>query len=273
MMEIENEKRLWDGDFKGVRMHQRQRMIQNNYIPSSRSLSGGSGSSGSDDDSNGSNRSVTLRDLYSLRQVLSDTSNGTVFSGRRRRDGRPVAIKRIMRTKVKRWGIVRDRQVPMEVALLRKVNEKRHSGIVEVLEWFECADCFLVVMARPTPVMDLFDYVSKRKRLNESEAKKILEQIIDSLEHCAQRNVFHRDVKLENILVVPTTLQTTLIDFGCGSFYKDTCFTDFAGTPQYYPPEWFLTRKYNGYRQTIWSCGVLLYSLITGNFILARIVI
>ena len=93
--------------------------IKNNYIPSSRSLSGGSGSSGSDDDSNGSNRSVTLRDLYSLRQVLSDTSNGTVFSGRRRRDGRPVAIKRIMRNKVKRWGIVRDRQVPMEVALLR----------------------------------------------------------------------------------------------------------------------------------------------------------
>ena len=59
----------------------------------------------------------------------------------------------------------------MEVALLRKVNEKRHSGIVEVLEWFECADCFLVVMARPTPVMDLFDYVSKRKRLNELEAR------------------------------------------------------------------------------------------------------
>ena len=43
--------------------------------------------------------------------MLSDTSNGTVFSGRRRRDGRPVAIKRIMRNKVKRWGIVRDRQV------------------------------------------------------------------------------------------------------------------------------------------------------------------
>ena len=93
-------------------------------------------------------------------------------------------------------------------------------------------------------------------------------QIIDSLEHCSTRNVFHRDVKLENILVVPTTLQITLIDFGCGSFYKDTSFTDFAGTPQYYPPEWFLNRKYNGYRQTIWSCGVLLYSLITGTFIL-----
>ena len=83
-------------------------LFQNNYIQPSRSISG-SGSS-SDDDSC-PNRSVTLRDLYSLRQVLSDTSNGTVFSGRRRRDGRPVAIKRIMRNKVKRWGIVRDRQV------------------------------------------------------------------------------------------------------------------------------------------------------------------
>ena len=96
-------------------------------------------------------------------------------------------------------------------------------------------------------------------------------QIIDSLEHCSTRNVFHRDVKLENILVVPTTLQITLIDFGCGSFYKDTSFTDFAGTPQYYPPEWFLNRKYNGYRQTIWSCGVLLYSLITGTFFPSKV--
>jgi len=118
-MEIENEKRLWDGEnsFKGSRMHQRQRIPQNNYIQPSRSISG-SGSS-SDDDSC-PNRSVTLRDLYSLRQVLSDTSNGTVFSGRRRRDGRPVAIKRIMRNKVKRWGIVRDRQV-----VCRLLQQKR----------------------------------------------------------------------------------------------------------------------------------------------------
>ena len=94
---------LWEKFYNQLKI-----LFQNNYIQPSRSISG-SGSS-SDDDSC-PNRSVTLRDLYSLRQVLSDTSNGTVFSGRRRRDGRPVAIKRIMRNKVKRWGIVRDRQV------------------------------------------------------------------------------------------------------------------------------------------------------------------
>lgn len=264
---IETEKRLWVEGNSGftkescTRSNHRQRKPQNmSHMSPSRSISGSSSSEEEND-----RRAVTLRDLYSLRQVLSDTSNGTVFSGRRRRDGRPVAIKRIMRARVKRWGMVRGRQVPMEVALLRRVNEKRHSGIVEVLEWFECADCFLVVMARPTPVMDLFDYVSKRKRLNESESKKILLQIIDSLEHCQNRSVFHRDVKLENILVVPTTLQTTLIDFGCGAFSKEEDFTDFAGTPQYYPPEWFLERRYQGLQQTVWSLGVLLYSLVTGR--------
>ena len=77
-------------------------------------------------------------------------------------------------------------------------------------------------------------------------------QIIESLEHCQSRSVFHRDVKLENILIVPTTLQTTLIDFGCGAFSKEEDFTDFAGTPQYYPPEWFLERRYNGLEQTVW---------------------
>jgi len=269
MMEIvETEKRLWGENNSGfpkdtyARSNHRQRKPQalTPHMSPSRSISGSSSS-----EEEVERRAVTLRDLYSLRQVLSDTSNGTVFSGRRRRDGRPVAIKRIMRSRVKRWGMVRGRQVPMEVALLRRVNEKRHSGIVEVLEWFECADCFLVVMVRPTPVMDLFDYVSKRKRLNENESKKILLQIIDSLEHCESRAVFHRDVKLENILIVPTTLQTTLIDFGCGAFAKEENFTDFAGTPQYYPPEWFLERQYNGHEQTIWSLGVLLYSLVTGR--------
>lgn len=265
---VETEKRLWGEGNTGFsketpfpRSNHRQRKPQNvGHMSPSRSISG---TSSSEDEAD--RRAVTLRDLYSLRQVLSDTSNGTVFSGRRRRDGRPVAIKRIMRARVKRWGMVRGRQVPMEVALLRRVNEKRHSGIVEVLEWFECADCFLVVMARPTPVMDLFDYVSKRKRLNETESRKIVLQIIESLEHCQNRSVFHRDVKLENILVVPTTLQTTLIDFGCGAFAKDEDFTDFAGTPQYYPPEWFLERRYQGLQQTVWSLGVLLYSLVTGR--------
>ena len=102
---------------------------------------------------------VTLRDLYSLRAVLSDSDNGTVFSGRRRIDNAAVAIKRIMKSKVKRWHVIKDKSVPMEIALLRKVNETRHPGVVTLLEWFECSDCFLLVMARPTECSKMANFL------------------------------------------------------------------------------------------------------------------
>lgn len=208
---------------------------------------------------------VTLRDLYSLRAVLSDSDNGTVFSGRRRIDNAAVAIKRIMKSKVKRWHAIKDKSVPMEIALLRKVNETRHPGVVTLLEWFECSDCFLLVMARPTPVLDLFDFVSERKRLDETTSKMIFTQVLEAMYHCHQRAVLHRDIKLENILVKTDTLISTIIDFGCGTHLNLDLYKDFAGTPQYYPPEYYICKQYHGLPAAVWSCGVMLYAMLCGR--------
>jgi len=79
---------------------------------------------------------MCLRDLYSLRAILSDTDNGTVFSARRRHDNKPVAIKRLMKNKIRRWQQMKNKKVPMEIALLKKVNEKKHICIVELFEWY-----------------------------------------------------------------------------------------------------------------------------------------
>lgn len=208
---------------------------------------------------------VTLRDLYSLRAVLSDSDNGTVFSGRRRIDNAAVAIKRIMKSKVKRWHTIKDKSVPMEIALLRKVNESRHPGVVTLLEWFECSDCFLLVMARPTPVLDLFDFVSEKKRLDENTCKMIFIQVVEAMLHCHTKNVLHRDIKLENILVKTDTLISTLIDFGCGTHLHSNLYKDFAGTPQYYPPEYYICKQYHGLPAAVWSVGVMLYAMLCGR--------
>lgn len=208
---------------------------------------------------------VTLRDLYSLRAVLSDSDNGTVFSGRRRIDNAAVAIKRIMKSKVKRWHMIKEKSVPMEIALLRKVNETRHAGVVTLLEWFECSDCFLLVMARPTPVLDLFDYVSEKKRLDETTSKQIFVQVVQAMIHCHQRSVLHRDIKLENILVKTDTLISTIIDFGCGTHLHSNLYKDFAGTPQYYPPEYYICKQYHGLPAAVWSVGVMLYAMLCGR--------
>lgn len=208
---------------------------------------------------------VTLRDLYSLRAVLSDSDNGTVFSGRRRIDNAAVAIKRIMKGKVKRWHMIKEKSVPMEIALLRKVNETRHAGVVTLLEWFECSDCFLLVMARPTPVLDLFDYVSEKKRLDENTSKMIFVQVVEAMVHCHNRSVLHRDIKLENILVKTDTLISTIIDFGCGTHLHSNLYKDFAGTPQYYPPEYYICKQYHGLPAAVWSVGVMLYAMLCGR--------
>lgn len=208
---------------------------------------------------------VTLRDLYSLRAVLSDSDNGTVFSGRRRIDNAAVAIKRIMKSKVKRWHMIKEKSVPMEIALLRKVNETRHAGVVTLLEWFECSDCFLLVMARPTPVLDLFDYVSEKKRLDENTCKMIFVQVVEAMVHCHQRSVLHRDIKLENVLVKTDTLISTIIDFGCGTHLHSNLYKDFAGTPQYYPPEYYICKQYHGLPAAVWSVGVMLYAMLCGR--------
>lgn len=43
-------------------------------------------------------------------------------------------------------------------------------------------------------------------------------------------------------------------------------FAEFAGTPEYYPPEWFAKKQYDGDSMTVWSVGILLYSIALLQF-------
>ena len=48
-------------------------------------------------------------------------------------------------------------------------------------------------------------------------------------------------------------------------FFKEQDYTEFAGTPEFYPPEWFRERRYNGKRASVWSLGVLLFTMTQGE--------
>ena len=67
-------------------------------------------------DKNGNKR--TFLDLYEVYNVIGVGGGGMVYSGRRIADKLPVAIKRVMREKVKRWETVQGYQVPQEIALM-----------------------------------------------------------------------------------------------------------------------------------------------------------
>ena len=71
--------------------------------------------------------------------------------------------------------------VPMEVVLLRKVNDVE--GAIHLIEWFEYGDCFLIVMERPAKAQDLFDYITDRRRLRENEARNLFRQVSMKIFH------------------------------------------------------------------------------------------
>lgn len=122
-----------------------------------------------------------------------------------------------------------------------------------------------MVMERPDSCIDLFDYINSKGPLAEDQARIIFKQVIKSVQACHAKGVCHRDVKDENILLNSKTMQVKLIDFGCGTRLRDANYTEFAGTPEFYPPEWYTVRSYDGRKAAVWSLGILLYTMIEGH--------
>mmetsp|Transcript_29776 Transcript_29776/g.39612 ORF Transcript_29776/g.39612 Transcript_29776/m.39612 type:complete len:114 (-) Transcript_29776:156-497(-) len=82
------------------------------------------------------------------------------------------------------------------------------------------------------------------------------------------RNIVHRDLKLDNILVEEDTRMVKLIDFGFGVIVDGAQghLKIFCGTPSYMAPE--IVRRsesYEGKPVDIWALGVLLYVMLTGG--------
>lgn len=191
---------------------------------------------------------------------------GRVFSGKRLVDDLPVAIKYIEKIKVTNY----ERGVPFEITILLKVGAI--PGVIKLLDWFELPDKFLIVLERPIPSKDLFDYISEKVVLDETTAKLFLRQIVGVVTKCHEAGIVHRDLKDENILVEferygyelkPRGLK--LIDFGCAAYIRDSPYTDYEGTQLYAPPEWFRDKSYDGPSATVWSLGVLLYDMVSGD--------
>lgn len=101
-------------------------------------------------------------------------------------------------------------------------------NVIQLLDWIETPTLLILVLERPDPCIELFDYCA-HKAMSESKARIILQQVLYAARHCQERGVFHRDIKEENILLNPQSLMVKLIDFGCGDILRDTPYTSLAG--------------------------------------------
>ena len=104
------------------------------------------------------------------------------------------------------------------------------------------------------------------RRLTEDEIKQMFRQICEGLNYCHERNIVHRDVKLENILLDEKN-NIKLIDFGFSiNITPDKKLNIFCGTPSYMAPEIAGKILYKGAPTDVWSLGIILYILVCGTF-------
>jgi len=85
------------------------------------------------------------------------------------------------------------------------------------------------------------------------------------LAYCHSKNILHRDIKLDNILLDQNGL-VKLCDFGVGKMVKKgEKMTEQCGTPAYIAPEIIRDEGYYGFAVDIWSSGVVLYAMLYGT--------
>jgi proto-oncogene serine/threonine-protein kinase Pim-3 len=140
------------------------------------------------------------------------------------------------------------------------------SGTVDLLDFCAIPHGFLIVMERPMMSMDLYSFITQNGHLNEQITRFLMRQIVDTtyaiMTVC---KIIHRDVKNENIIIDLVTGQTKLIDFGAATYLKTTKYHGFQGTRLFCPPECFTHSVYLGLEATIWSLGVVFYSMLNGQ--------
>jgi len=205
----------------------------------------------------------TFEESYTVGSVLGEGGFGTVYAGVRNWDGKEVAIKHIGKSKIKDWESADGCSVPMEVSLLRRVSSV--SGVVQLIEYFERDDSFILIFERPESCVDLFDYITECGPLQETTARSLFRQAVDVTRSVHDCGIFHRDLKDENFLVDRDNNQLYLIDFGSGTYLTNDDYTHFDGTRVYSPPEWISSRRYRAEPTTVWSLGVLLHDMVCGD--------
>ena len=149
-------------------------------------------------------------------------------------------------------------------AEVRVMQQMRHPHVVSLTDVMQDSQ-YIYIFMEFCPNGELFQHIVDKRYLNEGEAKQFLKQIVEGLRYVHSCNVTHRDIKPENILIDKFG-NLKISDFGFAKFVgKNGLVSTSCGSPCYASPECLSGKPYDGYKCDIWSTGVILFAMLTGN--------
>jgi serine/threonine-protein kinase len=225
----------------------------------------------------------TVVGRFRVDRIIGRGGMATVYGAVDEKSGAHVAIKLLKRELTRDPTVLKrfEREAKAASAL-------SHRNIIAVHEYGVDGDDAYIVMELANG-KDLLKALALERPMRQARAAIILAQVCAALDAAHAKGIVHRDLKPENIVIVPDAAEpggelAKVLDFGIAkileaakappsdgidppSYVTKTALTrvgTIVGTPAYMSPEQCRGGELDG-RSDLYTCGVLLYQLVTGE--------
>ncbi|KAJ1961782.1 hypothetical protein GGI12_003050 [Dipsacomyces acuminosporus] len=198
---------------------------------------------------------------YLLLQTIGEGEFAKVKLALHRDSGEEVAVKLIKKESIDTE--VKLSKIKREIAALKAVD---HSYIVRLHDIIE-TERYIGIVIEYASGGELFDHILAHRQLKETDACRLFAQLIAGVSYLHAKQIVHRDLKLENLLL-DRNRNIKITDFGFANQFRapgDDLMSTSCGSPCYAAPELVVSDgPYVGTAVDIWSCGVILYAMLAG---------
>jgi len=197
---------------------------------------------------------------YERDKKIGEGTYGVVFRAHDHQTGAIVALKRI-RLDTEEEGV--PCTAIREISLLK---ELRHDNIVKLLDVVHSEKKLTLVFEfLEMDLKGLMD--AQNHNLDAATVQHFMKDLLRGIDYCHQRNVLHRDLKPQNLLVSRTDRVLKLADFGLGRAFGIPVkkYTHEVVTLWYRSPDVLLGSTQYGTAVDMWSVGCIFAEMATGQ--------
>ncbi|MBZ3881145.1 Serine/threonine-protein kinase MARK2 [Sciurus carolinensis] len=192
-------------------------------------------------------------DRYEVLRAIGCGGSSQVKLARHLLTGVEVAVKVLSK---KKQDLSRYSEVNVMMGL-------EHPNVIQLFQVIETGQHIYIVMEH-VGGGQLLDHIQSGG-MREEEARRLFRQIVYAVGHCHKKDIAHRDLKVENIMV-DARGNIKLLDFGISvKFRPGQKLRGFQGTLPYLAPEIIQREEYEAPLVDVWSLGVILYYMLSGT--------